>query len=135
MNQIVQRQGAASPWVEIQAELEAAVTSFRAVLLQIWVRGAVRMLTLSWQPLHEHEHEPLLVDVRALRDREWETHERAYHDSVLKVADIKALVRMYNALAPYTMRRAYEESGEVIMQELRARRPLPGSSHNGETEV
>jgi DnaJ homolog subfamily C member 28 len=56
MNQIVQRQGAAPPWVEIQAELEAAVTSFRAVSRQSWVRHAVRMPTSPWPPLHVHEH-------------------------------------------------------------------------------
>jgi hypothetical protein len=126
MNRIVQRQGAAPPWVEIQLELEAAVATFRSVLKQSWVRRAVRMLTLSHRPLGELS----LADAQALRDREWEAREKAYHESAL--AEVNALVRKYNALAPYAVRRAYyvrdvelgrtfEESGEDILLELGTR--------------
>ncbi|KAI0306891.1 hypothetical protein B0F90DRAFT_1807630 [Multifurca ochricompacta] len=71
MNRIVQRQGVALPWVEIQGELEAAIATFRAVL----------------------------------RQSEWEAREKTYHDSGL--ADENSLVRKYNGLAPYAVRRAY----------------------------
>ena len=132
LNRIVQRQGAAPPWVEVQGELEAAVATFRSVLKQSWVRRAVRMLTLSGRPLRE----PSLADLRALRDREWEAREWAFHESAL--AELNALVRKYNALAPYAVRRAYyvrddeldrayEESAEDIIQELRGR--LRGSGN------
>ncbi|KAH9973004.1 hypothetical protein BGW80DRAFT_1310992 [Lactifluus volemus] len=142
MNRIVQGQGAAPPWVEIQRELEAAVVGFRALLRQSWVRRAVRMLTLTSSS--SRWSSPSMEDVCALRDREWEARERAYHEAAL--ADVNALVRKYNALAPYAVRRAYyvrdvelrrtyEESGEEILQELRGRqqRPLRDSSH-GETD-
>lgn len=139
MNRIVQRQGAAPQWVEVQGELEAAVTAFRAVLRQSWVRRAVRMITLSQRPPREMS----LADVRALRDGEWETRERAYHESAL--AEVNALVRKYNVLAPYAVRRAYYvrdvelgraygESGEEILRELggrQGRRPLRGSGGAG----
>ena len=126
MNRIVQRQGAAPPWVEIQGGLEAAVDTLRSVLRQSWVRRAVRMLTLSRQPLRELS----LADAQALRDREWEAREKAYHESAL--AEVNALVRKYNALAPYAVRRAYyvrdvelhrayEEGAEDIIQELAER--------------
>jgi DnaJ family protein C protein 28 len=126
MNRIVQRQGAAPPWVEIQGELEAAVDTFRSVLRQSWVRRVVRMLTLSRQPLRELS----LADAQALRDREWEAREKAYHESAL--AEVNALVRKYNSLAPYAVRRAYyvrdveldrayEEGAEDIIQELAER--------------
>lgn len=126
MNRIVQRQGAAPPWVEIQRELEAAVDAFRSVLKQSWVRRAVRMLTLSREPLRGLS----LVDVQELRDREWEGREKAYHESAL--AEVNTLVRKYNALAPYAVRRAYyvrdveldrayEEGAEDIIQELAGR--------------
>jgi hypothetical protein len=101
MNRIVQRQGAVPPWIEIQRELEAAVGTFRSVLKQSWVRRAVRMLTLSRQPLRELS----LADAQASRDKEWEVSERAYHESAL--AEVNTLVRKYNALAPYAVRRAY----------------------------
>jgi DnaJ homolog subfamily C member 28 len=144
MNRIVQGQGAAPPWVEIQRELEAAVVGFRALLRQSWVRRAVRVLTLTSSSSFSRWSSPSIEDVCALRDREWEARERAYHEAAL--ADVNALVRKYNALAPYAVRRAYyvrdvelrrtyEESGEEILQELRGRqqRPLRESSH-GETD-
>lgn len=123
MNRIVQRQGAVPPWVEIQGELEAAIAAFRSVLKQSWVRRAVRMLTLSRGPLRELSP----ADIRALRDGEWEAREKAYHEPAL--AELNALVRKYNALAPYAVRRAYyirdvelgrayEEGAEDIMREL-----------------
>jgi hypothetical protein len=123
MNRIVQRQGAAPPWVEIQGELEAAIATFRSVLKQSWVRRAVRMLTLSRRPLRELSP----ADVQALRDGEWEARERAYHESALE--EVNALVRKYHALAPYAVRRvyyvrevelgrAYEGVAEDIMREL-----------------
>ena len=43
--------------------------------------------------------------VRALRDAEWEERERAYHDTA--VEELNSLVRKYNALAPYAVRRPY----------------------------
>ena len=136
MNRIVQRQGAVPPWVEVQGELEAAVATFRSVMKQSWVRRAVRMVILSRRPLHDLS----LADARALRDREWEMREKAYHESAL--AEVNALVRKYNALAPYSVRRAYyvrdvelgrmyEEGAEDIIQEftgrLRGSRPGTGN--------
>jgi len=103
MNRIVQRNGAAPPWVEVQGELESAVTSFREILRQSWVRRALRSLTLSHPPAILHEL--TLADITALRDSEWEARERSYHDSALE--EVNRLVRKYNSLAPYAVRRAY----------------------------
>jgi DnaJ family protein C protein 28 len=140
MNRIVQRQGAAPPWVDVQGELEVAVATFRSVLKLSWVRRAVRMLTLSRRPLRELS----LTDARALRDGEWEARERAYHESAL--AEVNALVRKYNALAPYAVRRAYyvrsveldrayEESAEDIVQGLEGRLRGSGAGNPDEWAV
>ncbi|KAH9968156.1 hypothetical protein BC827DRAFT_1122268 [Russula dissimulans] len=144
MNRIVQQQGAAPPWVEIQGELEAAVASFRSVLKQSWVRRAVRMLTLSGS--RPSLRELSLAEARALRDGEWEARERAYHESALE--EVNALVRKYNALAPYAVRRAYyvrdvelarayKESGEDILRELggRLRGSASGAGSLGRREI
>ncbi|PIL37493.1 hypothetical protein GSI_01187 [Ganoderma sinense ZZ0214-1] len=128
MNRIVQRQGAAPPWVEIQGELETAVSTFREVLKQSWTRRALRTLT------HMHPAELLphltLADVAALRDAEWEEKERGYHETALE--EVNSLVRKYNGLAPYAVRRAYymrgtelervyQEAGEDILRGLEER--------------
>ncbi|KAA1466671.1 hypothetical protein DENSPDRAFT_767700 [Dentipellis sp. KUC8613] len=135
MNRIVQRQGAAPPWVEIQGELETAVTSFRELLRQSWVRRAIRMLTLS-QPATLLPTFTLSDAVR-LRDAEWEERERAYHDTA--VEELNSLVRKYNAMAPYAVRRpyytrsveldkAYQDAGREILQGLAVQSQQTGGS-------
>lgn len=63
--------------------------------------------------------------VKSLRDTEWEAKERSYHDTALE--DVNSLVRKYNGLAPYPVRRpyytrqaevkrAYQEAGEDIIR-------------------
>lgn len=47
MNRIVKRQGAAPPWVELNAELESEVNSWKQRLDDGWVRRASRMITTS----------------------------------------------------------------------------------------
>ncbi|KAI0371625.1 hypothetical protein BV20DRAFT_941826 [Pilatotrama ljubarskyi] len=103
MNRIVQRQGAAPPWVEVQGELETAVTSFREVVKQSWTRRAIRMITAS-NPV-ELLPRFTLDEVIAMRDPEWEARERSYHDTALE--ELNSLVRKYNGLAPYAVRRPY----------------------------
>ncbi|KAG2156355.1 hypothetical protein DEU56DRAFT_937463 [Suillus clintonianus] len=129
MNRIVQRNGAAPPWVEVQIELETAVNAFRNVLKQSWTRRAIRTLTML-QPAAMLPS--LSLDrVTSLRDREWEERERSYHDTA--VADLNSLVRKYNALAPYSVRRpyhsreaelakAYDVCGEDILRGISERR-------------
>ncbi|KAG2073545.1 hypothetical protein BDR04DRAFT_1010276 [Suillus decipiens] len=129
MNRIVQRNGAAPPWVEIQIELETAVNSFRDVLRQSWTRRAIRTLTM----LQPAAMLPSLSlgNATSLRDREWEERERSYHDTA--VAELNSLVRKYNALAPYSVRRpyysreaelakAYQDCGDDILRGISERR-------------
>ncbi|KAG2155082.1 uncharacterized protein EDB93DRAFT_1248037 [Suillus bovinus] len=135
MNRIVQRNGAAPPWVEVQIELETAVNSFRDVLRQSWTRRTIRTLTM----LQPAAMLPSLSlgSVTSLRDREWEERERSYHDTA--VAELNSLVRKYNALAPYSVRRpyysreaelakAYQDCGYDIMRGISERREIHGKS-------
>ncbi|KAK0230220.1 hypothetical protein IW262DRAFT_1337023 [Armillaria fumosa] len=103
MNRIVQRNGAAPPWVELQGELDTAVQSFRELLRQSWIRQTLRNLTTNHpaQILAQFN----LSDVKRHRDPDWEMRERAYHDAA--VEDVNVLVRKYNGLAPYSVRRPY----------------------------
>jgi DnaJ homolog subfamily C member 28 len=109
-------------------ELDTAVNTFRSSLRQSWTRRAIRMLTLS-QPAALLP-KLSLNNVISLRDSEWESRERLYH--VTALAEINSLVRKYNGMAPYTVRRgvynleselekAYQESGEDILQGIAER--------------
>ncbi|KAF9238797.1 hypothetical protein BU15DRAFT_47243 [Melanogaster broomeanus] len=134
MNRIVQRNGAAPPWVEVQIELEAAVNSFREAVRQSWTRRAIRTLTVS-QPAALLPSLSLSM-ITSLRDREWEERERSYHDAA--IAELNSLVRKYNAVAPYAVRRpyyardselaeVYRDCGEEILRGIAKRsQELPG---------
>lgn len=109
-------------------ELDSALNNFRDVLRQSWTRRAIRMLTLS-RPAAQLP-QLSLADVTSWRDSEWEARERSYHDTAL--SEINSLVRKYNGMAPYAVRRtsypleqelerAYRESGEDILQGLAER--------------
>ncbi|CAA7259335.1 unnamed protein product [Cyclocybe aegerita] len=103
MNRIVQRNGAVPPWVEIQSQLESAASSFREILAQSWTRRAVRMIVLAYPP-------PILPtltldDIKRHRDTEWAQKERAYHERA--VEELNGLMRKYNGMAPYAVRRSY----------------------------
>ncbi|KAJ7599259.1 hypothetical protein C8J56DRAFT_769726 [Mycena floridula] len=110
MNRIVKRNGAVPPWVELQAELESSLTVFRDVLRQSWVRRAVRNITTSNSSARSAQF--TVADIRPLRDPEWEQKERGYHDKALE--EVNSLVRSFNGLAPYPVRRPYY----VLQQEL-----------------
>ncbi|KAF8914441.1 hypothetical protein CPB84DRAFT_1669273 [Gymnopilus junonius] len=103
MNRIIQRNKAAPPWVETQAELESSVNTFREILQQSWIRRAIRTLSM------EHPLEILrkftLQDIKAHRDPSWVEKEKSYHETA--VAELNSLVRKYNGMAPYAVRRAY----------------------------
>ncbi|EIW76181.1 hypothetical protein CONPUDRAFT_84848 [Coniophora puteana RWD-64-598 SS2] len=103
MNRIVQRNGAAPPWVDVQQEMDEAINTFREGLKQSWARYAIRMLTLSHHP--SVSPTPSHESIAAFRDAAWEARERAYHDE--SIAQLNALVRKYNGVAPYVVRRAY----------------------------
>lgn len=69
-------------------------------------------------------------DFKALRDSEWETRERAYHD--VAISEVNSVVRRYNGVAPYPIRRplydrstelkrVYEGGAEEILKAVRRR--------------
>ncbi|XP_006456854.1 hypothetical protein AGABI2DRAFT_212040 [Agaricus bisporus var. bisporus H97] len=134
MNRIVQQNGAAPPWVEIQGELETAARTFREILHQSWVRRAIRILTTN-NPV-EFLHKITFDEVKALRDPDWIKKEQSYHDTA--IAELNSLVRKYNGLAPHAVRksyyytregeidRMYEASAKDVMKELEERLRDPG---------
>ncbi|VDB91525.1 unnamed protein product [Peniophora sp. CBMAI 1063] len=138
MNRIVQRQGAAPPWVELQNELEIALSSYRDLLRQSWVRRVVRML-----PLHHHPKDLerfTLDDIRAYRDADWIAREASYHN--VAIDELNALVRKYNGVAPAVVRRpyyilstelerAYNDAAEEILATLAERAHSSSSPFRG----
>ena len=112
----------------LRVELETAVNTFRDVLKQSWTRRALRNLT----SMHPASLLPkfTLANVTTMRDPEWEAKEKSYHETA--VDELNALVRKYNGLAPYAVRRAYymrtaelervyKEAAEDILQGLEDR--------------
>jgi hypothetical protein len=81
-------------------------------------------------------HKVTLEQIKALRDPEWVKKELSYHEAA--VAELNSLVRKYNGLAPYSVRRPYyysreseiermyKTSAEDIMQEFQERLQDPG---------
>ncbi|RXW23108.1 hypothetical protein EST38_g2735 [Candolleomyces aberdarensis] len=131
MNRIVQRNGAAPPWVELQTELEDAVNAFRGVLEDSWVRTASRSISSSLYPPSTGKLSlPSLDWVEKYRDRAWEEKELGYHTAA--VEELNSVVRKYNGMAPYPVRRppysvnvererVYKECAEKILEALRQR--------------
>lgn len=91
------------PLSHIVPELDDAVRTFREILRQSWTRRAIRLITTATPA--ELLPSTTLSDITALRDPAWVTREAAYHDTA--VEQLNALVRKYNGLAPYAVRRPY----------------------------
>ncbi|KAK1229263.1 hypothetical protein PQX77_007685 [Marasmius sp. AFHP31] len=116
MNRIVRKNGAAPPWVELQTGTQS------------WTRRAIRNLTTDHPPQILVKF--ALGDVKSYRDKVWEQREISYHEKAID--EVNALVRKYNGLAPYSVRRpyyirsaevtkAYEDSAEDILQGVKER--------------
>ena len=84
-------------------ELESSIRTFRQVVEASWVRRAVRVLTTEHSP--QSLKDLTVSTLSALRDSDWEAREESYHEAA--VQDVNSIVRKYNAIAPYTVRRPY----------------------------
>lgn len=110
--------------------LDNHVANFRDILQTSWVRRAARTIPLA--KAHDPDYMTRLsVDsLSRMRDKEWEEKERAYHEAA--ISEINAVVRSYNGVAPFSVRRGlhsregelercYATSGNLIIEELEAR--------------
>ena len=97
-NRIVKRQGALPPWIELQNNLDSALTAFRSTLLSTYTTHLVRdvISTTSIVPL------PPVYTIPS-SDPTWEARERKFHEE--NVRQINDLVRRMNAVAPSIVRR------------------------------
>ena len=79
-------------------------------------------------------------DLSRLYDREWEQKERGFHEAAIE--DINTLVRKYNGMAPYAVRRpyhsvkgelelCYEKSGEALLDQLKQREQHAAATGEG----
>lgn len=125
----------------LSSELENAIANFRDIIKQSWTRRAIRLLTAA-QPASQLPR-LTLAEISALRDAEWEARERAFHDHALD--EVNAVVRKYNGLAPYAVRRAYymrdtelekayRDAAEDILRGL-AERAASASNRNGHVDA
>ncbi|PWN33816.1 uncharacterized protein FA14DRAFT_125284 [Meira miltonrushii] len=125
MNRLIQRQGAAPPWVELNVQLENEQSDFRKRLADSWLRRATRIILATsymregLEPIRIQSNETfddlmqremfnsgqkkLLNLVNGYTDSEWEQKEQAYHD--VGIRDVNNLIRRYNVVAPVSARR------------------------------
>jgi DnaJ homolog subfamily C member 28 len=122
LNRILQRQGAAPPWVQAQIDLTSAFTQFRDSLRADWLRHVTRQMTTASGSLNAHIHAAETYVQREISSNytlrefktDWETREAKFH--ALAVDDLNAKTRSYNTIAPYTARKGYT----TLEHELRA---------------
>lgn len=113
LNRILQRQGAAPPWVQAQVDLTSTFAQFRESLRTEWLRYITRQITTSPGNLTSHiatAESYVQRDTASnykLREfkSDWESKEEKFH--ILAIQDLNAKTRSYNTIAPYTARKPY----------------------------
>lgn len=85
-------------------ELESHIRIFRRVLRESWIRRAVRNILLQ-HPYSKVVPNLTVEAVKRMRDPEWESRERSYHDTALE--EVNSQIRRHNGLAPFPARRGY----------------------------
>jgi len=88
MNRLIQKQGAAPNWIELQKEIDAELKTFRKRVRDSWERNA---------KVHGKE--------LGKRDREWEEKEKEYFRVAME--RLNGRLRSYNVIAPSVTRRPY----------------------------
>ncbi|KAK4052022.1 hypothetical protein OIV83_002316, partial [Microbotryomycetes sp. JL201] len=117
INRIVQRQGVAPPWIELQQELESNLNSFRASVREAWFRRATRILSLEGNS----SREPIKKIQNGWRDLDWERQERSFHQAAIH--DLNQLTRRYNIQAPFHVRRGLLNLDNELQTILEKTRP------------
>src|SRR5271156_935240 len=113
LNRILQRQGAAPPWVQAQIDLNTALKHFRDSIRTEWLRHVTRHISAAPGSLTTHI---AAAEAYVQRDiaanysltecrNDWESRESKYHS--LAVEDLNQKTRSYNTIAPYSARKAY----------------------------
>ncbi|PKK64931.1 hypothetical protein RhiirC2_853956 [Rhizophagus irregularis] len=88
MNRIVQRQGSAPAWIEVQKEVNNEISLFRQRMRESWLRYA------SANKIDPHS-----------RNISWENDQKSYFEKTIK--KLNSRLRSYNTVAPYVVRRGY----------------------------
>ncbi|KAM0788047.1 hypothetical protein ACM66B_006245 [Microbotryomycetes sp. NB124-2] len=117
INRIVQRQGVAPPWIELQQQLEQNLQSFRVSVRQSWFRRATRILSLEGNS----SRFGIEKIQSGWRDLEWERNERLFHETAIN--DLNQLTRKYNIQAPFHVRRGLLSLDDELIKILDKTRP------------
>lgn len=145
MNRIVRRQGAAPPWVELNAAVQTEARLLRQAIQHAWVCRALWRLDVhssALAPVHVHWEPPRPPSdmpafsysaadeaehatvrwARAFRDDAWVRREAAYHDAA--VHTLNETIRRYNYIAPPTARKMLQTRAKFVEDALRGAEPL-----------
>lgn len=147
LNRMVQRQGAAPPWVELNKEMTAEEQALRQRILTSWITRALYRLEsandwrrmepirVAWAPSAQGSDIPqytlgattdaqqrLAEWAAAFRDGTWVKEQSAYHTEA--VHQLNQIIRRYNHIAPSTARRLLYTKTQFLQDTLDRAYPL-----------
>ena len=109
LNEMIQREGAAPPWIERQTKLNVEIDQFRRRLLQSLQTRLIKNVLDKTHGLSAKQRiefsKKHYIHHRSSRDREWEIEHQEYHQ--LSIAEVNNTIRSYNLQAPESARRGY----------------------------
>ncbi|CAN6674658.1 hypothetical protein TRVA0_059S00738 [Trichomonascus vanleenenianus] len=110
LNRMIQRQGAAPPWIELQRRVNKEVDEFRRELKSNWIQRAVSILAKQSENISSIDRRVSMAKSRLaqsvpFKDQAWEESQKSYHNLV--VNNINSIIRGYNLQAPQSARKGY----------------------------
>jgi DnaJ homolog subfamily C member 28 len=121
--------------------VDSSLLTFRQILIQGWVRHALRKMSTGPSGILSRDK---FESSTLLGDKQWENRENSFHITALE--EVNSLIRNYNSVAPYSVRKAYidlqaelkrtyQVSWQIIREELTVRRTAALESTKREREA
>lgn len=114
LNKMIQRQGAAPPWIEKQAKVNDMAENMRRMILEGWKSRAIKIFLERHENAASDAHEKLRMAKETVQElkhsmeaAKWLEENKEYHTELIR--DINSSIRGYNLQAPGSARKGYLE--------------------------
>lgn len=114
LNKMIQRQGAAPPWIEKQAKVNDMAENMRIRLLESWKSRAIKIFAERHENKTSDVYEKLRIAKETVHElkhssegEKWLVENKEYHSELIR--DINSSIRGYNLQAPGSARKGYLE--------------------------